>query len=306
MMDADEPVNQKINKERNPRVDQFLLSVRILVRNPAGAVGLAILVAYLSIALIVQFIPGVFGITSPFTMIPNYANPFPIPPGGSYPLGTTFPGINLYDAVIKAIRTDVFSSMAVVITGAVVGSLIGTFAGYMGKYVDELAMRVTDIFFSLPFLVLALAIGFIIGRALGDVLIALMIVWWPIYARLTRSQALFLKDELYVKYSLISGNSTMKTLFRHIFPNALTPVLVQMSVDLANVILLLSGLYFIGFASSSPYLPELGSLINDGFPYALTDPWTVVVPGVFLMIFALGMNLFGDGLRDALDPRFRT
>lgn len=290
----------------SPKMRSFLLTIRLIVTTPAGAVGFAIMVGYFGLALVVQAVPGLIGISDPNTMITNFSNPFPQAPSSAHLFGTTFPGIDLFHGIIKAIRVDVFTCILVVGAGSIIGSIVGVTAGFKGKIVDQVVMRITDIFFSLPFLVLAMAVGFVLGRSLTGVILALIIVWWPMYARLTRSQTLYLKNELYVKFSVLSGNSTFKTIFKHIIPNTITPVLVQMSIDLATIILLLSGLYFIGFAQSSPYLPELGSLIAYGFPFARDAPWTVVFPGLALMLFALGMNLFGDGLRDALNPRFRT
>ncbi|MEM3191651.1 MAG: ABC transporter permease [Candidatus Parvarchaeota archaeon] len=288
------------------RLSAVKLTFSLLLKNPTGAVGFSIMIFFFGTAIILQLAPWLLHITDPNYMVPNFANPFPTPPSHADPFGTTYPGINLFVAVIKAIRIDVFTSIAVVGSGAIIGTIIGVSAGYLGKTFDQVIMRITDIFFSLPFLVLAMAIGYVLGRALGDVILALIIVWWPIYARLTRGQTLNLRGELFVKFSVLSGNSSFKTMFKHIIPNTITPVLVQMSVDLASVILLISGLYFIGFASTAPYLPELGTLISYGFPYALTAPWTILFPGLFLMIFALGMNFLGDGLRDALSPKFRT
>ncbi|MCL6002444.1 MAG: ABC transporter permease [Candidatus Thermoplasmatota archaeon] len=295
-----------VRKSENSRFHSFILTIKLLVKTPTGLAGFIIMLFYFGTAIFMQFGSGLIGITDPGYMPPNFSNPYPVPPSHEYLFGTTYPGINLFPAVFKAIRIDVFSAVAIVGAGALIGILIGVISGYKGKGTDQVVMRVTDIFFSLPFLVLAMAIGFVLGRALNDIILALIIVWWPIYARLTRGQVLYLKNELYVRYSQLSGNSTMKTLFKHIIPNTLTPVLVQMSIDMANVILAIAGLYFIGFAATSPYLPELGSLISYGFPFVLTAPWTILYPGLFLMVFALGMNLFGDGLRDALNPKFRT
>ncbi len=287
------------------RLRSSRLTLVLLLKKPTGAAGLFIMLAYLFIALLLQFAPWVIGISQPGVMITNFSNPYPSPPSSAHLLGTTYPGIDVLTAIIKAIRVDVFSSLLVVGAGASIGSLLGIYAGFRGKFIDQIVMRVTDIFFSLPFLVLAMAIGFTLGRAFGDVLLALIVIWWPIYARLARSQTLAIKNELYVKFSLVSGNGSVKTIFKHILPNTLTPVLIQMSVDLANVVLLIAGLYFIGFAAETPYLPELGSLISYGFPFSLTAPWTIIYPGLALMIFALGMNMLGDGLRDALNPRYR-
>ena len=297
---------EKRKKIESPRMKSIMLTLRLLLKTPTGIAGFVIMVFYFGTAIFMQFGAQFVGIASPGYMPPNFSNPFPTPPSLHFPFGTTYPGINLFPAVFKAIRIDVFSAVAIVGAGAVIGTMVGVISGYHGRATDQVMMRITDIFFSLPFLVLAMAIGFILGRTLNDIILALIIVWWPIYARLTRGQALYLKNELYVKFSQLSGNSTLKTILKHVIPNTITPVLVQMSIDMANVILAIAGLYFIGFAATSPYLPELGSLISYGFPFALTAPWTILYPGLFLMIFALGMNLFGDGLRDALNPKFRT
>lgn len=287
------------------RVKSTKLTLVLLLKNPTGAVGFAVMVIYLGIAILLQVAPWALGISHPGVMITNFSNPYPTPPSGAHILGTTFPGIDIYRAIIKAIRIDVFSSLLVVGAGAAIGSMVGIFAGFHGRRVDQVIMRITDVFFSLPYLVLAMAIGYRLGMTFNAVLVSLMIVWWPIYARLARGQTLAIKNELYVKFSLISGNGSMKTIFKHILPNTLTPVLIQMSVDLANVILLIAGLYFIGFVRESQYLPELGSLVNYGFNFGFAYPWTIVFPGLALLIFALGMNLLGDGLRDALNPRYR-
>jgi peptide/nickel transport system permease protein len=297
--------NKSDKLNQSPRAKSISLTIKLILKSPTGLIGFIIMICYVGLAILLQVAPGAIGISNVNYMQPNFVNPFPLPPSKTFIFGTTYPGIDLFGAVIKAIRIDVFSSMIVVGSGAAIGTVIGVFAAFRGKFFDQIIMRITDIFFSLPFLVLAMAIGYVLGRALNDVLLALIIIWWPIYARLTRGQALYIKNELYVKFSILSGNSTFKTLFKHIIPNTISPVLVQMSVDLASVVLLISGLYFIGFAAESPYLPELGSLISYGYPFALTAPWTILYPGLFLMLFALGMNLFGDGLRDALDPKFR-
>jgi peptide/nickel transport system permease protein len=154
--------------------------------------------------------------------------------------------------------------------------------------------------------VFAIAVGFILGRALNDISLALIIVWWPLYARYARGQALSIKENSYIEASRASGVGSWGIMLRHIAPNTLTPVFVQISLDLGTVVQVFAALDFIGFASSNPYLPELGTIISDGFNYALSAPWGVIFPGVTILIFAIGMNLLGDGLRDALDPRNRT
>ena len=299
-------MNSSFRNIKNPRFDSVKLTLRILTSRYTGLIGLVIILVYFSIALIVEFTPSLIGLTDPNIMVPNFANPYPLPPSSIFPLGTTYPGINLLSASLKAVRIDVYASLLVIISSAAIGSFLGVIAGYSRGLFDTVIMRVTDVFFSIPFLVLALAVGFAIGRTLNDILLALIIVHWPIFARLTRSQTLSLREENFVIYSKLAGNGPVKTVLKHLLPNTFTPVLVQISLSVASVVIILASLYFIGFASTNPYLPELGALISIGFPYALSSPWVVVVPGLFLMVYALGMNMLGDGLRDALDPKNRT
>jgi len=183
--------------------------------------------------------------------------------------------------------------------------LLGSSA-YMSGAIDEVLMRITDIFLSVPYLPFAIAVGFVLGRGLDELSLALIVVWWPLYARYARGQALSVKENAYVEAAKASGVGGWGIMTKHIIPNVLTPIFVQISLDLGTVVQTFAALTFIGFASSGPFLPELGTLISNGFPYAISAPWVVIFPGVAILIFAVGMNLLGDGLRDALDPRNRT
>jgi len=193
-----------------------------------------------------------------------------------------------------------------VLAGALVGILVGVVAAYYSGFFDEILMRITDIFLSIPYLPFAIAVGFVLGRGLDELSFALVIVWWPLYARYARGQALSIKENAYVEAARASGVGSWGIITKHIMPNVLTPVFVQISLDLGTVVQTFAALTFIGFASANPLLPELGKLISDGFPYAISAPWVVIFPGVTILIFAVAMNLLGDGLRDALDPRNRT
>ena len=290
----------------SPRLNEWKLTLKILLESASARAGFIIVLAYVSISVVDFAAPGLIGVANANSMIPDFSNPVPQPPSWSHILGTTFPGIDLYQAVMAAIRIDVWYSFLIVLAGAVIGTIVGVTAAYLGGYVDEVLMRFTDIFLSIPYLVFAIAVGFILGRALNDVTLALVIVWWPLYARYARGQALSIKENTYIEAARASGVGSWGIIFRHIAPNTLTPVFVQISLDLGTVVQVFAALDFIGFASANPYLPELGSIISDGFNYALSAPWGVIVPGVVILVFAIGMNLLGDGLRDALDPRNRT
>jgi peptide/nickel transport system permease protein len=289
------------------RLQEYKLTLRILLESPSAAVGFGIVVAYIAIAIIDLVYPQLIGVQNAYAMIPNFTNPQPQPPSWpTHVFGTTFPGIDLYQAVMAAIRVDLWYSFLIVFAGSIIGIIVGVVAAYLGGLYDEIIMRVTDIFLSIPFLPFAIAVGFFLGRALDDVSLALIIVWWPLYARYARGQALSVKENAYIEASKASGVGNFGIMFRHVIPNVLTPIFVQISLDLGTIVQIFAALTFIGFANQPAYLPELGRIISDGFTYAVSSPWTVFYPGIAILIFAIGMNLLGDGLRDALDPRSRT
>ncbi len=290
-----------------PRIENFKLTMSILLKSPASLIGMIIVIAYFIIALLDQLYPAALGLTGNVGYLyPNFINTVPMPPGPGHPFGTTYPGIDLYQGIMKAIRIDLGFAVFVVTVGALSGILIGVVSAYFGKWVDEIVMRITDIFFSIPYLVLAIAVGVFLGRSLFILSIALIIIWWPIYARVVRGQVLSLREQTFVEAARASGVKNGKIMLKHILPNTFAPIFVQFSFDLATIVLTLATLYFIGFAPSNTYMPELGYLSSIGYEYAIVgDWWTIVFPGIALLIFALGMNLLGDGLRDALDPRLR-
>ncbi|MGC9138718.1 MAG: ABC transporter permease [Thermoplasmata archaeon] len=305
---------ERIGDSWKPRIESFKITMKILLRSPASALGLVIVIIYFIIALLDQVDPYILGITTNVnTLIPNYVNTAPQPPSWlsnpwdfSLPFGTTYPGINLYDGIIKAIRIDIAFSLFVVVTGALIGIVLGVFSAFYGGWFDEIIMRLTDIFFSIPYLVLVIALGVFLGRSLLILSVGLIILWWPIYARVVRGQALSIKEQTYVEAARAAGVKNSRIILKHVLPNTMAPIFVQFSFDLATIVLALATLYFIGFAPSNSWLPELGFLSSIGYEYAIVgDWWTIVFPGFALMIFALGMNLLGDGLRDALDPRLR-
>lgn len=291
------------------RLEEAQLSLRLLLKSPLAATGLIIVLLYVGIALYAQFF-----IPDNGTMIAHYSGDiFPAPPilwpGGSPAgglLGTTYPAISLADAIPKAIRIDLIASAFVVLIGALVGTLIGVYSGYKGGLFDEALMRVTDVTYSIPFLVFAIAVAFVFGhRDFLTLNLVLLVLWWPPYARLVRAQSLSVKETKFVEAARAAGASDARIMVRHVLPNTLAPVFVQISLDLGAVTQIFAALNFIGFALD-PLLPELGNLINVGYKSGFVQyPWTVLIPGIVLLIFTVGVNLLGDGLRDVLDPRLR-
>jgi peptide/nickel transport system permease protein len=288
------------------RLGEYHLTFRLLLRRPLAVAGLVITLGYVAVAIAAAFLP------DRDVLQTDFSNPFPRAPwwwAGGQPglwLGTTYPGIDLGMAIFKAIRIDLYYSAIVVLGGAVLGILVGLVAGYKGGLFDEGLMRTTDVTYSIPFLVFAIAVAYVISRDFTTLNLALLILWWPPYARLVRSQVLVVKSHMFVEAARAAGASDLRIMFRHILPNTLAPVFVQISLDLGVVIQIFAALIFIGYAPHGGYLPELGALIYYGFERGPRDyPWTILFPGLALVVFTVGINLLGDGLRDVLDPRLR-
>jgi peptide/nickel transport system permease protein len=288
------------------RLNEYALMFRLLMKRPLAAVGLVITLLYVSDAIAASFLP------DPNVLQTDVTNPFPQPPwwwGAGKPdswLGTTYPGIDLVIAIVKAIRIDLYYSSIVVLGGALIGILVGLVAGYRGGVFDEGLMRTTDVAYSIPFLVFAIAVAYVISRDFTTLNLSLLILWWPPYARLVRAQVLAVKANLFVDAARAAGASDLRIMFRHVLPNTLAPVFVQVSLDLGVVIQIFAALIFIGFVPHGGYLPELGALIYYGFNAGATSyPWTILFPGLALVVFTVGINLLGDGLRDVLDPKLR-
>ncbi|MGY5865282.1 MAG: ABC transporter permease [Candidatus Thorarchaeota archaeon] len=219
--------------------------------------------------------------------------------------GTDNYGGDIYSRLIWGAGEDLKIALSVVFVAVTVGAVIGAASGYFGGKLDELVMRITDIFFAFPGLVLAMAIVMALGvRSLGTISIALMITWWPTYARLVRGQVLSEREKLYIEAARSSGASDTRILFGHILPNTIQPVIVQATMDIGSVLLVAAGLAFIGFGPPIG-TAEWGMMIARGQEYLLSSPWMTLYPGLAILVTALSFNLVGDGIRDIMDPKLR-
>lgn len=214
-------------------------------------------------------------------------------------------GGDVYSRVIWGAQTDIRIALTVVAVALSIGALLGATAGYYGGKFDELIMRITDVFFAFPGLVLAMAIVMALGqRNLDNISIALMITWWPAYARLVRGQVLSEREKLYVEAARSVGASDTRILLFHIIPNTIQPVIVQATMDIGGVLLTAAGLSYIGFGPPVG-TPEWGLMIASGQEFLLSSPWMSTFPGLAILVTALAFNLVGDGIRDILDPKLR-
>jgi len=323
-------VSQKADIEaaRHPRVEQFKETFRMLLRNKSGLVGMIIIVIYYIIAILDVVYPAYLGVAHDSTLsdfIPGSARTTgviafinPYAPGFSHGFGYILGGgtwnIPLLTTMLAAMKFDLGYSTLIVGLGAVIGITLGTVSAYLGGIMDEVMMRITDIFFSVPFIVLAVAITAILGHNYTALIYALIIIWWPIYARLSRSLALQTKSLNYIEAARAAGSSKVRNIFVHIIPNVLSPAFVQISLDIGSIILIFATLDFLGVLYIDPFLgpPELGLLITLGVggagapDYLMIGKWWIFLfPGLMLLIFTVSANLFGDGLRDVLDPKLR-
>ena len=224
--------------------------------------------------------------------------------GTSHFLGTDGYGRDLLGMIVLSIPLDLSIALVIVAIAAAFGILLGSVAGWVGGKFDELILRITDVFFAFPGLVLALVFAALFGRTIETLTIAVLLVWWPVYVRLARGQVLAEKGKTYVEALRNLGVGSGRIVVFHIIPNTIYPTIVQMSLDVGGVILTFSALMFLGF-SPSPALPELGNLAADGISHVFTAPWLIVFPGLTILAIALAFNFVGDGLRDILDPRLR-
>jgi len=282
----------------SPAIAELKYAGHLIIQNKVVLTGTVIAVGVILVA--------VFGpVVVPDTAATNIDLPRRLmPPSATHWLGTDDYGRDLLQVIILSLRLDVSAMLEIVAAGLLIGILLGAFSGFIGGKLDEGLMRITDIFFSIPGLILALAVASALGRGLNNLIVAIIIVQWPGYTRILRGQVLAEKERLYVDALRSLGIGRFRIIVRHVIPNTIYPVLVQATLDLGGVILTFAGLSFLGFGASA-LIPELGRLITAGQTYIFQAPWLTAFPGLTILIISLAFNLMGDGIRDVLDPRLR-
>jgi peptide/nickel transport system permease protein len=281
-------------KERFSRLHYFFFLIR---RNPLMILGLLIILTFLIVTVTAPLLAS----HDPIKINPRVRL---TAPNLKHLFGTDEMGRDIFSRIVYGTRITLQMGLTVIIAALLMGSFLGILAGFFGGFIDELVMRLTDIFMSFPYLVLAMVLTVIIGPSIQNAILAMAVVWWPTYARLIRSEVLRIKQMQYIKASRGFGASNPFIILRHIVPNSWVPVLVQCSLDFGRVIMYAASLSFIGLGPQPPS-PEWGAMINAGRFYIENAWWYSTFPGLAIMITILGFNLLGDGLRDILDPRLR-
>ena len=261
-----------------------------VVRNRAAVVGGTVVVLFIAVAL---FAP----VLSPYDPLKDRLGERLRAPSGAHWLGTDELGRDVLSRVLHGARITVQIQLAAVGLALAVGAALGLAAGYIGRWVDQLIMRLMDILMAFPGIFLALAIIAALGTGLGNVIIAAGIFLVPQFARVVRASVLTLKDMEFVQ-------AARALVFRYLLPNSLAPIIVQTSLRMATVLLTASGLSFLGLGVQPPS-PEWGAMLSNARSYMITAPHVAMIPGLAIALVVLGFNLLGDGLRDSLDPRLR-
>jgi peptide/nickel transport system permease protein len=277
------------------RVQRFYFAWLVFRKNPIAMTGLLIIAGLVLMALFAPWITATDGLE------PQLKERLQ-PASAAHWFGTDGLGRDIYDRIVWGSRITLYIVGLVGIIVVPVGLVVGTVAGYVGGAVDNVLMRITDIFLAFPRLILALALVAALGPGLENAVLAIALTTWSPYARIARAEALTIRSSEFIMAAQVQGASTTGILVRHVMPLCLSSVIVRLTLDMAGIILTAAGLGFLGLGAQPP-TPEWGAMISTGRQYLLDQWWIPTVPGLAIFVVSLGFNLLGDGLRDVLDPK---
>ena len=282
---------------KTSRRSAFVKAIENLYQNPLTAVATSLATLIVLIAILAPFL----ALHSPtvIDLVGRLA-----PPSAHHWFGTDEVGRDIYSRLLYGTRISLGIGLGSVALAAVIGTVLGSLAGYRGGWVDQIISRVMDILLAFPPLILAMALSAALGPSLVNAAIAIAVVKLPIYVRLSRAEAMSISQQLFVRASKTFGLSTAWVVRRHIIPNLMSPIIVQTTLDLGDSILLISTLGFLGLGAQPP-TPEWGSMISIGWKYLLDQWWYPTFTGAAIFITVMTFNLLGDGIRDMLDPNTR-
>ncbi|MDR0589632.1 MAG: ABC transporter permease [Spirochaetaceae bacterium] len=269
---------------------------RLMRQNKLFAVGFTVCLLWVIIAFAAPLI-------SPYEPLAQDMKARFVKPCREHPCGTDSLGRDILSRVIWGSRISIEGGVLTIIFASLVGVVYGGTAGFAGGLVDEVMMRLCELVQAFPTIILAMVISTALGPSLFNTLLAMVIVWWPNYARVMRSMVIQVRSNEYVEASKSLGASPFRIFFKEILPNSIGAIIVLATVDFGNAILLFSGLSFLGLGSPPP-TPEWGAMVSDGAAY-LTNWWIAVFPGLGILTMSMGANFIGDGMRDLLDPKLR-
>jgi peptide/nickel transport system permease protein len=278
------------------RVGQWYLAWLRMRRNPLAMTGFVIVLALLLMAALAP----VIATHGPLEQDLGRRLLPPFTP--DHWLGTDDFGRDLWSRIVWGSRITLYIVALVAITAPVIGLVVGTVAGFFGGWIDQILMRITDIFLAFPRLILALALVAVLGPGIENAVLAIALTAWPPYARVARAETLTVRSSDYIAAVRLQGAGAGRIILGHVMPMCLPSVIIRVTLDMAGVILIAAGLGFLGLGVQPPQ-PEWGLMISSGRRYLFEQWWVCTIPGLAIFIVSLGFNLLGDGLRDVLDPR---
>lgn len=279
------------------RFPELRLTLKILSRNPTAVAGMVIIVLMGLLAIFAGWL-------APFDPIRISLSERLQPPSMTHWFGTDEVGRDILSRVMYGARISLRIGIVVVSIAGVLGTVIGAAAGFLGRWSDAVIMRIMDVILSFPSLVLAMALAAALGPGLTNAVIAVAFVMIPKFARLSRGEALAVKERQYIAAARVSGASSPWIIVNHVLPNCVNSVIVLATLTLGDTILIAASLSFIGLGAQPP-TPEWGAMISVGRKFLMDHPWYAAFPGVFILVTVIGFNILGDALRDVLDPRIR-
>jgi peptide/nickel transport system permease protein len=271
---------------------------RRLIRNRPALLGLVCIALFVTAALAAPYI-------APYGPHDGSLSDRLMPPSSAHLMGTDLQGWDEFSRVLYGAQISLQVGVVAVLAALSMGGVLGAIAGSFGGWVDGLLMRVTDIMLAIPGILLAIGIVAWLGQGLLQLMLAIAVSYTAVFARLLRGSLLGLRELDFVTAARSTGASTVHILLRHMLPNALTPLIVQATLVLATAIIDIAGLGFLGLGPSDPRTPEWGTMLTDATIQMNIAPWLVFFPGAAVVVSAIGFNLLGDGLREALDPRMK-
>ena len=279
-----------------------------LFRNPLSVIGIALILFFITIAILAPFLCPPPPYQSPYMVPRSGFWPTPRPPSHEHPFGTTQGQYDIYYGLVWGTRTAFKIGIGVVMASVLIGIIVGSISAFYGGILDEIIMRITDIFMAFPFMIAAMTFTTVLGKGLDKVMIALIFFGWMTYARLIRSEILHIKEMSYVEAARGIGATDWRVITRHILPNSFYPVIVQASLDTGTMVITASTLSFLGVGAEPGYA-DWGQMISYARNWIISSGgnafqywYTVIYPGLAIFLFVLAWSLIGDALRDILDP----
>lgn len=301
----------RAEKAPSPRLKEFRFALKRLFRNPLTIIGSTIILFFVVIAIAAPWIAPPPDPTRPYNMPHVGRKMEPSPPSVKAPLGTLPQQYDILYGVIWGTRSAFRIGLWVVIANVAIGIVLGAIAGYFGGIVDEVIMRITDVFFAIPWLVMAMALVVALGRGLNSIILVLVILGWPSYTRVIRSEILVIRNMDYIQAARAGGASNLQILFRHILPNSIYSVLIIATMRIGTTVITAAALSFLGLGAESGYA-DWGQMVSACRNWIVGPVgnrlayWYVVfIPGFVIAMFVLGWNLLGDAIRDVFDPKMR-